>query len=122
MSAEVGLLLAGISGFAFSLGDVSVRAASTKLTPRANLLISLLIGTPFGALVASLSGQTFPSTPNLLMLYGLAGLLNFVAGRSLFYLSIAWAGASTSSVVTSLAVPLGAFFAWVVIGETPGVG
>ncbi len=122
MSVELGVLLAGISGFAFSLGDVSVRAASTKLTPKANLLISLLVGSPFGALMGLLSREALPSSAELIGLYSLAGLLNFVAGRFLFYLSIAWAGASTSSVVTSLAVPLGALFAWILLGETPRIG
>ncbi len=121
MSAEAGIALGLLSGLSFALGDVLVRAASRGLTPRANLLISLLIGTPVAAAAAAAAREALPSPPAA-ALYVVAGLLNFVVGRLLFYYSIAYAGAATSSVVTSLAIPLASIFAWALLGEVPGRG
>lgn len=119
--AEAGILLGFFSGLSFALGDVLVRAASTGLSPRANLVISLLIGTPAAAAAAVVAGEDLPS-PQATYLYILAGLLNFVFGRLLFYYSIAYAGAATSSVVTSMSIPLASLFAWALLSEEPGVG
>lgn len=119
--AELGIVLGFFSGLSFAFGDVLVRAASAGLSPRANLLISLLVGTPMAAAAAIALGEPPPSAAASL-LYVLAGLLNFVVGRLLFYYSIAYAGAATSSVVTSLAIPLASLFAWGLLGEEPGLG
>ena len=119
--AEAGIALGFFSGLSFALGDVLVRAASTGLSPRANLLISLLIGTPAAAAAALIIGERLPSL-QATYLYILAGLLNFVIGRLLFYYSIAYAGAATSSVVTSMAIPMASIFAWVFLSEEPGLG
>lgn len=120
-SVEEGVILGFFSGLTFALGDVLVRAASTGLSPRANLLISLLVGTPVATLAAIVSHEGLPSL-QATYLYVVAGLLNFVVGRLLFYYSIAYAGAATSSVVTSMAIPLASLFAWVLLGEEPVIG
>lgn len=120
-SVEEGVILGFFSGLTFALGDVLVRAASTGLSPRANLLISLLVGTPVATLAAIISHEGLPSL-QATYLYVVAGLLNFVIGRLLFYYSIAYAGAATSSVVTSMAIPLASLFAWVLLGEEPVIG
>ncbi len=117
----LGYILALSAGLAFSVGDVLVRLASTELTPKLNLMLSLLIGTPLAVAVALIYRQEFPPA-NALYLYLIAGLLNFVLGRLLFYYSIAWAGAATSSVITSLATPLAAINAWLLLGEMPRLG
>lgn len=119
--AEVGVVLGFFSGLSFALGDVLVRAASTGLSPKANLVISLLVGTPAAAVAAIITGEALPA-PRAALLYVLAGLLNFVVGRLLFYYSIAYAGAATSSVVTSMAIPMASLFAWALLGEEPSLG
>ena len=121
VNPEAGVILGFFSGLSFALGDVLVRAASTGLSPRANLLISLLVGTPAAAAAAVIAREGLPSI-QATYLYVLAGLLNFVVGRLLFYYSIAYAGAATSSVVTSMAIPLASLFAWALLSEEPGVG
>ncbi len=120
-TAEAGIALGFLSGLSFAIEDVLVRAASTGLSPRANLLISLLIGTPAAAAAALIAREGLP-TPQAAYLYVLAGFLNFVVGRHLFYYSIAYAGAATSSVVTSMAIPMASLFAWALLEEGSGAG
>ena len=119
--AWAGTVLGLLSGLSFALGDVLVRAASTGLSPRANLLISLLVGTPMAAVAAAALAEPPPSRVAV-TLYAVAGILNFVVGRLLFYYSIAYAGAATSSVITSLAIPMASLLAWAILSEEPGVG
>ncbi len=122
LSEDLGFLLALASGVFFAFGDVFVRLASVGLSPRVNQLISLIIGTPFITLLA-LSFSGLPSvTPEPLVLYVGAGLLTFALGRVLFFACIAFVGASTSSTIVTLTIPLAALWAWVLLGEVPSVG
>lgn len=112
----IGLTLAFTAGLFFAASDVLVRYASSGLTPLTNLKISLIIGTPLMA-IAAIPGGFQGITPYSIGLYALAGLLNFVAGRLLFYIAIRHAGATTASITTTPTVILSAALAWITLGE-----
>jgi hypothetical protein len=80
--AILGYALAFMAGVFFGASDTLVRAASVRLTPLQNLLVSLLVGTPILWSVALAMGSSVPSG-RALLLYILAGLLNFILGRLL---------------------------------------
>ncbi len=111
-----GLLAAFGAGVLFGSSDALVRLASKRLSPLENLLLSLLVGTPFLWLAACLVGCPHPGHM-ILMVYAVAGLLNFVAGRLFFYYAIASLGASTAAVATSPNIALAALLAWPLLGE-----
>jgi len=117
MDAELlGYTFALLAGLFFGLSDALVRAAAVKLKPMQNLLISLLVGSPFLWIVAVSRGPPV-MTMKALLLYIIAGLLNFVVGRLLFYYSITYTGATTASIVTSPTVIVSALLAWILLGE-----
>lgn len=105
----------------FGLSDALVRLASAGLTARANLAVSLLVGTPILALAAAAMGDPVPDTAALAA-YAAAGLVNFVVGRLLFYISIESAGAVTASILASPTIIISSLLAHLTIGDpvTPG--
>ncbi len=111
-----GYIAAFMSGFLFAGSDVLVRKAVIRLTPRAMLAISLLVGTPLLALFAVVSGDPLPPVKAILA-YILAGMFNFVAGRLLFYLAVSALGVATASVLTSPTILVSAFLAAILLGE-----
>lgn len=118
MDAEtIGYIFALMAGLFFGLSDALVRAAAVRLKPLQNLLISLIVGTPLLWLTAVSRGPPTMST-KAFTLYVLAGLLNFVIGRLLFYYAITYAGAATASIATSPTVIVSALMAWVILGES----
>lgn len=116
MEDTVGYLLALISGLLFGASDSLVRAASAKLKPQQNLIISLLVGTPLIWVTALLLGEPRLSVGGVLA-YIVAGLLNFVIGRLLFYYSITYSGATTALILTSPTVAIAALLALIFLGE-----
>ncbi|MCE4606386.1 MAG: DMT family transporter [Desulfurococcales archaeon] len=114
--SELGYTTAFLAGLFFGLSDTLVRAASIKLKPSQNLLTSLLVGTPILWAASLLVWRGMPQVDALLS-FILAGILNFVIGRYLFYLSISYAGATTASIVTSPTVVFASLFAWILLGE-----
>jgi len=104
------------AGFLFAVSDVLVRRASRGLSPRANTLVSLLVGTPLLALLALLLGESIPRGEALL-LYAAVGVLNFVVGRILFYTAVAGLGAASSAVIVSPVLLIAGFMAWLLLGE-----
>ncbi|MCE4615194.1 MAG: DMT family transporter [Desulfurococcales archaeon] len=115
--SELGYITAFLAGLFFGLSDTLVRAASVKLKPFQNLLTSLLVGTPILWAASLFSWNDLPSF-NAIFSFILAGILNFIVGRYLFYLSISYAGATTASIVTSPTVVFASLFAWILLGET----
>lgn len=112
----LGLGSAFASGLLFGASDVYVRLASTGLSPRKNLLISLLVGSPLlWAAALALGGE--PPVPEALLAYAAAGLLNFGVGRLLFYLAIAYSGVATASVLTTPTIVVASLLAWALLGE-----
>ena len=114
--SEAGYLAAFSAGLLFGLSDSLVRAASRRLSPYVNLLISLLVGTPILWLAALATGFQLTEM-SVLAAYVVAGLLNFVAGRLLFYIAVANLGAATATVATSPVTALSALLAWPLLGE-----
>jgi drug/metabolite transporter (DMT)-like permease len=115
--SELGYITAFFAGLFFGLSDTLVRAASIKLKPFQNLLVSLLIGTPILWIASIFTWSRIPSREAFLS-FILAGILNFIIGRYLFYLSISYAGATTASIVTSPTVVFASLFAWALLGES----
>jgi len=105
--SEAGYLAAFGAGLLFGLSDSLVRAASRRLSPYVNLLISLLVGTPILWLAVPAIGSTYMGL-SALTAYIIAELLNFVAGRLLFYIAVANLGAATATVATSPVTALSA--------------
>jgi drug/metabolite transporter (DMT)-like permease len=118
-SEVVGLVLAFTAGILFGAADVLIRAASVKLTPLANTLISLVVGTPM-LWVAALVLSEVELELRAALLYALAGLANFVAGRLLLYTAISYAGAATAAVAASPTVVVASLMAWPLLGEELG--
>ena len=108
--------IAFITGFLFAVGDVLVRRASKGLTPRANTLVSLLVGTPLLVVLALALGEEAPRG-TALVLYAAVGILNFVVGRILFYTAVAGLGAASSAVIVSPVLLIASFMAWLFLGE-----
>ena len=104
------------TGFMFAVGDVLVRRASRGLGPRANTLVSLLVGTPLLALLALALGEGLPGG-RALLLYAAVGVLNFVVGRILFYTAVAGLGAASSAVIVSPVLLIASFMAWLLLDE-----
>lgn len=104
------------TGFLFAVGDVLVRRASKGLSPRANTLVSLLVGTPLLAALAVALGEGLPQG-RALALYAAVGVLNFVVGRILFYTAVAGLGAASSAVIVSPVLLIASFMAWLLLGE-----
>ncbi|MCE4605928.1 MAG: DMT family transporter [Desulfurococcales archaeon] len=115
--SELGYITAFLAGLFFGLSETLVRAASVKLKPFQNLIISLLVGTPILWVASLLTWNGIPSL-KVVMSFVLAGILNFVVGRYLLYLSISYVGVTTASIVTSPTVVFASLFAWILLGET----
>lgn len=116
----MGYLLAFTAGVLFGASDALVRAASLRLAPLTNTLISLIIGTPILWFSALALGSVLPTGLSL-WLYVAAGILNFVVGRLLFYMAISYAGAATAAIAASPTVVLASLMAWPLLGEELGV-
>ncbi|MCE4613325.1 MAG: DMT family transporter [Desulfurococcales archaeon] len=114
-----GILFAFLAGFMFAVSDVSVRVASSRLTPFQNLVVSLASGLPvLWAMAVFFEG---PPRPNAgLALYAIAGLLHFIAGRLLFYTAIAGLGATSAAITSSPTVVFSSLLAWIFLGESLG--
>ncbi|ABM80405.1 DMT family transporter [Hyperthermus butylicus] len=112
----LGYAAAFTAGVLFGVSDVLVRAASARLSPLANLLLSLLIGTPLLWLTVAAT-NSFTADRSALLAYAVAGLLNFVVGRLLFYVSISAIGATSAAVASSPTVLFSALLAWVFLRE-----
>ncbi|BEP18607.1 hypothetical protein PYJP_19590 [Pyrofollis japonicus] len=108
--------VAFLSGLLFGISDGLVRAASRTLSPHVNLLISLLVGTPLLWLAVLIRGVESLASSAILA-YVIAGLLNFVLGRLLFYMAVAALGAATATIVTSPVTAISALLAWPFLGE-----
>ncbi len=104
------------AGLLFAVSDVLVRVSSRRLPPRVMLAVSVIVGLPVLA-AAAIASRAPPPGVREAALYAVAGLLNFVVGRLLFYYAVAGAGATTASIVTSPTVLLSAILAWAVLGE-----
>ncbi|MEB3756151.1 MAG: DMT family transporter [Desulfurococcales archaeon] len=114
--SELGYIAAFLAGLFFGLSETLVRAASVKLKPFQNLLISLLVGTPILWAVSLLTWNS-PLSFKVVISFALAGILNFVIGRYLLYLSISYIGVTTASILTSPTVVFASIFAWILLGE-----
>ena len=112
----LGYAAAFAAGMLFAVSDVLVRMAGGAFRPRVLLALSVLVGTPLLLALALASGDPFPRGRPL-QLYMLAGVLNFVIGRLLFYIAVVGAGATTASIATSPTVLLSALLAWALLGE-----
>ena len=112
----VGYTAAFLAGLFFALSDVLVRVSTVRLRPQVMLAISLVVGTPLLATAALIKGEPLPP-PRETLLFLVAGLLNFVVGRLLFYYAVAGVGATTASIITSPTIILAAIMAWAFLGE-----
>jgi drug/metabolite transporter (DMT)-like permease len=111
-----GLVLAFTAGLFFGLSDTLVRAASVKIKPSQNLMISLLVGTPILWLAAIVNGLSTLEL-HIALPFIVAGILNFIIGRYLFYVAISYSGATTASIATSPVVVFSSLLAWPILGE-----
>jgi len=112
----IGYTAAFLAGLLFALSDVLVRVSTVRLRPQTMLAVSLIVGTPLLALSALAAGDPLPAAREAL-LYALAGILNFVVGRLLFYYAVAGLGATTASIITSPTILIAAIMAWALLGE-----
>jgi len=117
MGVSWGYAAAFFAGLFFGLSDSLVRAASRKLSPYSNLFISLLIGTPILWLSVA-AAKPAPMNMEAGLAYLASGLLNFVAGRLLFYMAVSALGAASATVTTSPVTALSALLAWPLLGES----
>lgn len=117
----LGATLAFLAGVLFGAADAFARAGALGLPLPVGVLITLVVGLPL-MLAVSLAVEGVGGVHNVAALaYAAAGLLNFVAGRSLLYASMKVLGASSGSVAVSPAVVLSALLSWASLGEKPPV-
>ncbi len=97
----IGLAIALASAFFFGLNSVIVRIVSFRYPPKITVPATLFLGILI-TMFASLESLTrdLIDMPRLL-LYALAGILNFGIARYMFYLSVTEIGATTTSVIIS---------------------
>lgn len=100
----VGYILAFASSVFFAESDIMIRRASEYLTPRINMTLTLLVGSPMLLVFALLSGEPAP-LPEGVLVYMAIGVIHFYLGRLLFYTAIAGLGAASSAIISS-PVPL----------------
>ena len=112
----VGYLLAYAAGWLFAVSDVLVRGASRGLSPRDNLLLSLIYGTPLLALLSLALGESTMSLEGIAV-YSAIGALHFYLGRLLFYTAVASLGSASAAIIVSPSPIIASILAVVLIGE-----
>ena len=112
----LGYILAFLSSLLFAASDVMIRAASRSITPRENMLVTLLVGSPILYLISIALGEKTPPIEGLLV-YSAIGMLNFYLGRLLFYTAIAGLGAASSAIMTAPVPVTAGLLANLALGE-----
>ncbi|MCE4610423.1 MAG: DMT family transporter [Desulfurococcales archaeon] len=112
----VGYILAYAAGWLFAVSDVLVRGASKGLSPRDNLLLSLVYGTPLLAALSLAFGEGAISLEGLAV-YSAIGALHFYLGRLLFYTAVANLGSASAAIIVSPSPIIASILAVALLGE-----
>lgn len=113
-----------MAALGFALSDIFVRRASRTASPLGGARLTVFIGPPIFAVIAFAVGElrellTLPWTAYLF--FAGAGLVQFIIGRSLFFLAISTIGASRASVILALAPVFSLALAIPLFGESIGL-
>jgi drug/metabolite transporter (DMT)-like permease len=121
-----GELLALFSAFAFACGTVAIGTAGSSGKEQGGVLLSVLLTGALSlagwAALGSGSMSRISSSPTALAWFAASGILATVWGRLTLYKAIHDAGVIRASTVRRLTPFFSVFFAWLILGETVGVG
>ena len=112
----LGYFFAFAAGWLFAVSDVLIRGASRGLTPRDNLVLSLIFGVPILAAASAASGEPTLGFDGLLV-YSVIGAVHFYAGRLMFYTAVASLGSASAAIIVSPAPLLASMIAALALGE-----
>lgn len=116
----LGIALALLSAFSFSMNMALIRRGVSTATPGQAALITVIVGVPLFLTAAAVSGQLARageiSTAGLVYLAA-AGIMHFVIGRYANYRALQAVGANMAQVVSTLSTPLGVVLALVLLDE-----
>jgi len=116
----LGVALAIISSFAFSLNSVMSRRGLAVATASAGAFITVLMGVPLFFAAALATGQLFNAgdlSINGYVLLSAGGILHFGVGRYFNYRAAAAIGATRAQTVQALVVPYAILIAWLFLDE-----
>ena len=123
----LGVALAILSAFTFSLNSVMARRGLAHAAASAGAFITVLLGVPLFFIASLVTGQLFNAGDvplNGYVLLGLGGISHFVIGRYFNYRAQAAIGATRAQTVQALNVPYSVGVAWLTLDEqiTPLMG
>ncbi|MEM4428639.1 MAG: DMT family transporter [Acidilobaceae archaeon] len=119
MEYAIAYLIATSTGLFFGLHDFTIRIASYGYQRSSNIvLLSLLAGFPV-MLAFTLTVGFKIGGLNIMLLYALAGVVNFPLGRTSMYKSISRVGAGLASLLLSTSIVYNMFIG-VLMGENLG--
>ncbi len=102
--------LIGLSvGILFGAHDVVIRGSRSKLDTHAMTMLSLASGYPLVLCFSLIFWGFKPISLQSILLYIVAGFINFSIGRSSLYIAIRSVGASGASILLTLSIVIGAF-------------
>lgn len=116
----LGAAFALLSAVAFSCNAVLVRRGVVSVSPSQATFITVVVGVPLFLVAAVVSGQVFRVDELAGSGYAYlaaGGVINFVIGRHLNYLSIEALGAARAAPFQSLTLPYSAVIALLFLGE-----
>ncbi len=102
--------LIGLSvGILFGAHDVVIRGSRSRLDTHAMTVLSLASGYPLVLCFSLIFWGFKPISLQSILLYIVAGFMNFSVGRSSLYIAIRSVGASGASILLTLSIVIGAF-------------
>lgn len=116
----MGILFALLTAFCWGLMSLLVRKGTFKIDPVAANLYSLPAGFVVVLLVGLFTGDlalVYSASPYQWLVFTAAGIVAFVLGRAVFYVSIARIGAGTTVSVSASSTLVTPLMAIVLFGE-----
>ncbi|MEM1610300.1 MAG: DMT family transporter [Sulfolobales archaeon] len=114
---EIIFYLTGVSvGILFGAHDVVIRGSRSRLDIHSMTTLSLASGYPLVLCFSLIFWGFKPISLQSMLLYIIAGFMNFSVGRSSLYMAIRSVGASGSSILLTLSIVMGAFLG-LLVGE-----
>jgi drug/metabolite transporter (DMT)-like permease len=116
----LGVLIALLSAFSFSLSDVTVRRGVTRAPVAYGAIVTVLMGVPLFLVACTVTGQIFEVGELSALSYvllGSAGVIHYVVGRYFNYAAIQAIGAARTGPIHTLGLPYSVVIAFLFLDE-----
>ena len=118
-SSTIGVALAVVSAFMFGANKLAVRKSLFNMDESFASFIAILLAIPmFGMPILFFGWGSQPLTWQVVVIFALAGVLNYSVGRYFVWKSIALIGANRANVVASTQVIYAVAIAILALGQT----